>query len=242
MTKEMLARFAKFRVLDDHPYTHHTQKGQGNEPTDMYPIIDIRSLPETKEIDLADAFEKLAKQYQELDTCIEVTTSFLDLPCKKGCSDCCHESVFLTPLEFFYVWDWVQKEIPTEIRENMIERGLAIYEENRDLIEAFELPPPDGERDHFSIAERLKFTCPFLDGLGRCQVYPVREIFARLFGCSFDDGNGVYGCELVQEHLLGKRVSLLPARGMARYLHKLPLTEKRQVYPYYIHRLFGEKN
>ena len=80
---------------------------------------------------------------------------------------------------------------------------------------------------------------PLLGPGGACSVYPRRELYARLFGCSFNDAGGVYGCHLVGDHLAGKQVTLLPARATARRLNELPLTELRQVYPFYIHALYG---
>jgi hypothetical protein len=62
---------------------------------------------------------------------------------------------------------------------------------------------------------------------------------ARLFGCTFNDAGGLYACHLVADHVGDQTVTLLRARPTWRRLLDLPLTHKRQVYPYYIHLLFG---
>lgn len=190
-------------------------------------------------VDLPAALGQLHAIYADVDARNAKNTRDLDLPCHRGCDMCCHESVFLTPLEFYAVWTYVQDTYDDATRSAMVQEGLRLFGQFRPLIEALEQPPPAGERDHFSIAQQIKFTCPFLGSAGECRVYPARELLARLFGCSFNDELGIYGCHLVAKHLAGKSVTLLPARGTARRLHDLPLTHKRQVYPYYLHALYG---
>ena len=203
--------------------------------------IDFIGVAATWGVDLPAAFASLAALYDDVDTRNAANTRGLDLPCHRGCDMCCHESVFLTLLEFCYVWDYVQTHFDDEERNRVIGEGLRLYEENRDLIDALDHSPPEGERDHFAIAQKIRFTCPMLGADGACRVYPVRELLARLFGCSFNDTSGVYGCHLVAAHLADKTVRLLPARGTARRMRDLPLTDKRQVYPYYFQLLFGEE-
>ena len=121
----------------------------------------------------------------------------------------------------------------------MVQKGLELYHANRELIEALNGEVPPGQSDHLEIAKRLRFTCPLLGGEGHCLIYPMRELYARMFGCSFNDEGGIYGCHLVGEHLAGKEVTLLRVRPQARRLDTLPLTGARQVYPYYIFSLYG---
>lgn len=59
---------------------------------------------------IGKALEALRDVYRALDERLKKTTGHLKLPCYPeetcgGCSQCCHESVFLTPLEFFLVLD-----------------------------------------------------------------------------------------------------------------------------------------
>ncbi len=204
-----------------------------------YPKIDLRALAREAGVDLDAAVAQLTSLYADVDRRNGTNTSTLDLPCRQGCDACCHESVFLTPLEFFAVWDYVQRHLGDATRQGIIERGLAIYEQESERILALEGPPPPGETDHFAIARQLRFRCPLLGEDGACQVYPARELYARLFGCSFNAEGGVYGCHLVGAHLAGKTVTLVSAPRVARLLEELPLTGKRQVYPYYIDLLYG---
>ena len=204
------------------------------------PLIDLRGLTASVGVDLDAAVAELRGIYSDVDRRNAVNTGHLDLPCHRGCDMCCHESVFLTPLEFFAVWDYVQVHLDEGIRAAIVARGLALYEEHGPRIRALDEPPPNGAEDHFAIARELRFTCPLLGAEGECRVYPVRELYARLFGCTFNETGGIYGCHWVGSHLAGKQVTLLRARPQARRLADLPLTQKRQVYPYYIHMLYGE--
>jgi hypothetical protein len=205
----------------------------------IYPKVDIGALAAAEGVELSDAYEGLWGLYLEVEKRNAKNTLTLALPCRSGCDACCHESVFLTPLEFYCVWEWVQDNYSDEERSEIVRRGLELYSQNRERIAAMNAPPPEGERDHFAIAKDLRFRCPLLDDEGACLVYPVRELYARLFGSSFAADGGIYGCQLVGEHLAGKEVTLLRVDLVAKELDGLPLTGKRQVYPYYIHQLYG---
>lgn len=204
-----------------------------------YPLVDFHAVAEQVGVDLEKALEGLRELYADIDQRNSQNTRDLNLPCHSGCDACCHESVFLTPLEFYGAWDWVQKNVPENERTLMIERGLEIYADNETTIVELNQPVKPGEPSHGALAKTLKFRCPLLGTDGRCGVYPMRELLARLFGCSFNSAGGVYGCHLVGSHLAGKLVTLLPADTTAKRILDLPFTHKRQVYPYYIHQLYG---
>lgn len=204
-----------------------------------FPRVDLHVMAGNAGVDLSRAFDDLRAIYADVDQRNAKNTRDLDLPCHKGCDACCHESVFLTPLEFFLVWDWVQDNLPATTRDAMVDEGLRLYEQHKKTIDALNEPPPAGQKDHLELVRNLRYRCPLLGANGACQVYPVRELYARLFGCSFNDAGGVYGCDLVGNHLGGKTVTLVQLRPTAKRLNDLPLTGKRQVYPYYIDLLYG---
>lgn len=204
-----------------------------------YPDIDLFAWAAGVGVDLRAALLALQNIYQDIDERHRQNTAKLDLPCHRGCDKCCRNSVFLTPLEFLAAWNFAQTNLSLNERRLIIEKGLALFAKFRDLIEAFEQPPPPGHRDHLVIAEKLNFVCPVLGETGQCLVYPARELYARMFGNSFNDDGSLYACDWVGAHLAGREVSLLRVRPHARRVNELPLTYKRQVYPYFLHRLFG---
>lgn len=201
---------------------------------------DLHGMAAQAGVDLDAAMDGLKTLLADVDARNAALTGGLNLPCHRGCSMCCHESVFITPLEFFTVWHYVQTTLDDTTRTQMVRAGLALYRQHRATIQALDAPPPAGEVDHLSVARTLRFACPMLSESGACRVYPVRELLARVFGCSFDDAGAVYGCHLVAAHLADKTVTMLRARPTWRRLLDLPLTHKRQVYPYYFNLMFGD--
>lgn len=205
-----------------------------------HPPKDLRALARARGVDLDEALARLKELYADVDARNERNTRGLELPCARGCSACCEESVFLTRLEFYGAWDHLQTHVDEATLDVIVDEGLALYARHRELIDAFERPPPAGSDDHTAIAVELKFRCPLLSPDGACRVYPMREILGRLFGCSFNDASGIYGCHLVGRHLAGRTLTLVKARPMASRVHLLPLGERQQVYPYWIQELYGE--
>src|SRR2546428_8410332 len=118
----------------------------------QFPRVDLHALAAAEGVDLSAALARLLAIYADVDARNAANTRSLDLPCHRGCDMCCHDSVFLTPLEFYCVWDWVQGHLDDETRAQIVTRGLALYSQHRSLIEALELPPPEGDKDHWRVA------------------------------------------------------------------------------------------
>ena len=188
-------------------------------------------------VDLHAVFPLLEQFYASIDARNAHNTQGLNLPCRSGCSHCCHECVFLTPLEFFYVWNFVQTHFSKSDQETILLHGLALYGQYKDIIEACNVPPTDPEKGHFEIVQNMRFACPFLSTAGACRVYPVRELYARLFGCSFEKPGVVYGCHMVEGILAGQTVRLLSTQAVKSQFRALPLTHMRQVYPYFMREI-----
>ena len=191
---------------------------------------------------LQEGFNALAQLYKELDLALAKSTAALNLPCKAGCDACCHQSVFLTPLEFLAAWDWLQSELEISELHEVVTDALSIYRVQQSVIDRLDLPPEHDADDHFTIVETLRFRCPLLSSTRQCRVHPARELYARLFGGAWERRPGaLYACHIVSEHLEGKELSLLVTRDWAQKLNQLPLTHRRTVYPAYIAELYGVK-
>ena len=206
-------------------------------PTDA---IDLEAAARALGVELAPALAALRALLADVDRVVDDASAPLGLPCHRGCSMCCHQSVFLTPLEFFYAWDWAQRHLDGARRAAMVRRGLALYHHHRATIDALGQRGGDGQQaSHDALARGLRFRCPLLGDDDACSVHPARELFARLFGGSFLDGGEIYGCQLVALHLAGRPAALPRARAQARRIADLPLTSMRQVYPWYLHLFYG---
>ncbi len=201
--------------------------------------VDLAAVAQGAGVDLASSLEALEKIYETIDARNAVNTADIGLPCARGCDACCHECVFLTPLEFFAAWQYAQDNFDDARLLTVIEEGLRLYEQYRSEIQVLQTPPAEGEADHFSVAKNIKFRCPLLNADGACGIYPARELLGRLFGCAFNEEGGVYGCDDVGAALGGKTLKLLRVKPAVELLSELPLTQSRQIYPYYIHMLYS---
>ncbi|MBN2360540.1 MAG: hypothetical protein JXR83_13880 [Deltaproteobacteria bacterium] len=201
--------------------------------------IDLAAAAAELGVDLEPACVRLGELYRWIDERIAATTAGLELPCGVGCADCCHDSVvLLSPLEFFYAWDWAQRTLDDLTRAALVDRGRAEYLRLRPQIESLHdaaIAPAVRRRT----ALGLRFTCPMLDAGGRCLIYPVRSLQSRLFGQSFNDQSGIYGCARVGRLLANRTVTLVQASAALHQLQQLPLTFLQQVYPFYLNLFYG---
>ncbi|MCB9637385.1 MAG: hypothetical protein H6728_10395 [Myxococcales bacterium] len=203
----------------------------GWQPLD---VVQLSGLAETA---LSSAFSQIESIYSSVDMVLGAVSRGLDLPCMRGCSACCRQSVFLTPIEFLYGWDWAQKHLSHDALDDIVSRGLSLYQQHQELIEALE-EASHQQRDAFSVARLLRFDCPYLGEDGACRIYPARELLGRLFGASLLEDGALYACSMIEEHLRDIPIAFPRAPQLARALQDLPLTSRRQVYPYYIHHLY----
>ncbi len=196
--------------------------------------VDLRALAAERGVDLDAALKELRGLYADVDARNAKNTAGLNLPCKSGCSSCCEDSVLLTRLEFYGIWDHLQTHCDDATLRQVVDDGLAVYARHADVIVQLTTA-----KDLTRLLRDVSFRCPVLDSAGRCQAYPMREVLGRLFGSSFNDEGGVYGCHLVGAHLAGQLVTLTKARPMASFVHTLPMAERQNIMPFYIHELYG---
>jgi hypothetical protein len=202
-------------------------------------FVDIEAI-ETGDPDvpLSAALASLKEVQRALDERLIATTKQHALPCFEprdgcaSCAQCCHESVFLTPLEWLGVVEHMQAHFSPQELETRVRSALALYDAHRKTIDAFMRTPDNGAADHTDLARTLKFTCPLFSKDG-CTVYPAREVLGRVFGQSFNDEGGIYGCALSGKYFGGQEVTLVRASAWAKKLRSLPLTGYRQVYPWF---------
>lgn len=200
----------------------------------------LRSLAEALGVgsDPERALRPLRALYRRLDDELARSTADLGLPCRSGCSACCHESVFVSGPEFLLVAEALL-EGPRSRRRAVVRAMSELACRFADELELLESIEPGPERDE--VAARVRFRCPLLDADERCSVHPVRELNARVFGQSWDRQRGApYGCGLTHERLrvLGSRAPALPdARAWRRALAaEVPGTEVVHVYPWWFAR------
>lgn len=206
------------------------------QPTDT---VDLHGRCAQEGVDLDDALARLRRVYELVDAANHENTAALELPCHSGCSACCEDAVFMSELEFMAIWHFCQTHIDDAERARMVRRSQRLVHENAEAFAAMAERWAHGMFDLTDLAMPLHLRCPILDDEGRCQAYPWRELWGRLFGQSFNDEGGIYGCHLVGDHLIGRQVTLLPARATGRRLLGLPLTRGSQLLPAWVVHWYG---
>lgn len=212
-------------------------------------IVDIPTGVE--DFSLAQAFFLLGDLYSKVDAHAAVIAEPLELLCKPGCSACCRQCVFVTPLEALYMLHHMQEHLSTEKLRAVIAEAGRIVEQHRERIFAFGHPECPGAPslsdedaaprarplDRVLSAKALSFDCPLLDEAGLCTVYAARELRARLFAVSrLKSRDEYYACDLLGRHLDGKTVQLIDAEAVESIMHLYPLTKGEQVIPYFVWR------
>ena len=212
--------------------------------------LDILSLPTGVDgFSIEQAFEGLADLYARVDAHAASLAPSLDLLCHAGCSGCCRDSVFVTPLEALFLLHHATRTLSGETLRSVVDAGVATFHAHRDRILRFGhvdcpgAPPVDDAStlprpvDRVLAARALSFDCPFLDGGGRCTVYAAREMRARLFGLSrLKSRDEFYACAEMGRRLDGREVRLMDAEAVYSLLKLYPLTAGEQVVPYYLWR------
>jgi len=204
-----------------------------------------------EDFSLEQAFFLLGDLYGKLDAHAEVIAQPLELLCKPGCSACCRQCVFVTPLEALYLMHHMQQHFTALQMACVVTAALKTVELNKERILGFghvecpgapplspeERAPRPRPLDRVLSAKTLIFDCPLLDDGGLCTAYPARELRARLFAVSrLKSRDEYYACDLLGKHLDGKTVKLIDAEGVQEIMHRYPLTEGEQVIPYFLWR------
>lgn len=202
-------------------------------------VVDLHAHCAAQGIDLDDALARLRKVYDLVDEANARNTGGLDLPCHSGCSACCEDAVFMSELEFMALWHFCQTHVDDDERARMVHRSQRLVHDHAAVFAAMADRLARGEHDLTDLAMPLRLRCPILNDDGACQAYSWRELWGRLFGQSFNDEGGIYGCHLVGDHLIGRQVTLLPARATARRLLGLPLTRGSQLLPAWVVQWYG---
>jgi Fe-S-cluster containining protein len=179
----------------------------------------------------ADVVEGLRTFYVTVDEVVSGVSARTSLPCHRGCSQCCKDvPPPLSPSEWKLIVESL-REMPSELRQRVLDRALELYGLNREAIEALQLEP--GRFDDLA-RSTLSYVCPFLVEEA-CAIYPARPHACRLYGNSFIPSQGkMYACHLVEEALLDQDAALVNFEGTVSMLRLYPDTQASQVFPWYV--------
>lgn len=107
------------------------------------------------------------------------------IPCRAGCSACCHGPFDISVADALLVRDAV-RSLPPADRADIVVRARAQIDRMREA-EPSLAPPWDvailGERRFDALSEMLASEpCPALDSAGQCRIYEHRPMICRLMG------------------------------------------------------------
>jgi Fe-S-cluster containining protein len=91
----------------------------------------------------------------------------LSVDCRKGCSWCCHQSVFVVPYEVFYIMHYIDIDPLPDMREGISQ--AAAGKNNR--------------TGKMKMQQLLHYreACPLLDHSGQCIAYNARPMACRIY-------------------------------------------------------------
>ncbi|MBT3704433.1 hypothetical protein HOG17_01480 [Candidatus Peregrinibacteria bacterium] len=163
--------------------------------------------------------EALLEQYklllEKLDQACEKTMQDCkDIPCRKGCCDCCKQMFPLSLIEAFYISEGI-KSLDRKTRRELQRQAEKVLPILAKLdLKQFEISSSSLEdiaQARNSITTSLQSTnldCPLLDA-DICKIYDHRNHDCRIHGVSFDpQTNEIIGC-----HRHPKIFSTAPKKG-----------------------------
>jgi hypothetical protein len=150
--------------------------------------------------------ETLLQQYtillEDLDeTCQEATKNIPEIPCRKGCSDCCKQLFPLSFIEAFYINEGFKKldrKTRRELERKAEKQKNLLKDLKLETLETFSNSLEDVAKARNDLTHTLQSTnteCPFLTQENICELYPYRNHDCRVHGVSFDKSTGeIVGC------------------------------------------------
>src|SRR6185295_18897597 len=107
------------------------------------------------------------------------------IPCRSGCSACCHGPFDISAADALLVRDAV-RALPAELRFDLRRRAEAQIGAMRrlepDLVAPWDITLLGEERFDELVEAFEEAPCPALDDLGACRIYERRPMICRLMG------------------------------------------------------------
>lgn len=123
---------------------------------------------------------------------LEATQAVKEIPCKKGCFDCCKQIFPLSLIEAYWLNDGF-KNLPLKLRREL-ERSAHKYQQKLATfdITQFEISSDDLQEiakkrnELVTTMRKIPMDCPILSPEGICHLYPQRNHDCRIHGVSYD--------------------------------------------------------
>ncbi|MDB2115667.1 YkgJ family cysteine cluster protein [Clostridium paraputrificum] len=154
-----------------------------------------------KDIKSNSKYSKTFKLYKQIDKIIEESASNLNLniQCKKGCSECCHQVFSISEVEFCIIADYLLEHLRPKIND-IFEKSNDIYNYIKDNDPLFfnklsnningNNPILNNFSDLYNFllpthTSLIPHGCIFLNNNNECSIYKVRPVICRTHGVSY---------------------------------------------------------
>ncbi len=116
-------------------------------------------------------FETISAMYKGIDDLIDSILQLakkqnVSIDCKKGCSWCCHQAIFANSYEVHFLGNYIEKNLPKNIRKEILHDAKSKELKTSTLNEAEVL--------------NFKHPCPLLKN-GACLAYDARPMACRIY-------------------------------------------------------------
>lgn len=148
---------------------------------------------------LLDHYQALLKEIDR--KCDEAQKNVPEIPCKKGCFDCCKQLFPLSMIEAYYL-NHGFKKLPRKLRRELQLKAKKYQEKLKKLNFAqYELSADSLEKIAFTrraltlALNSARMDCPILSETGLCQLYDYRNHDCRIHGMAYDQNTKeLIGC------------------------------------------------
>src|SRR4051794_2583778 len=79
-----------------------------------------------KEIESHSAFAQLENFYTRLDD--RINNEKGNLPCRRGCAQCCYDHFSVTSVEWYYILNWIRDKLGMSKVHEIIDKGYEIWD------------------------------------------------------------------------------------------------------------------
>jgi Fe-S-cluster containining protein len=148
----------------------------------------------------------LLQQYKILlraldEKCAAACNDIPEIPCKKGCHDCCKQLFPLSMIEAFYINEGLQtldrasrrkfERLAKKGQSTLADLNLSQFEISSDSLEDIS----DARNQLTKTLQSTKMDCPLITKDGTCTLYEHRNHDCRIHGQSYDTHTGeIVGC------------------------------------------------
>jgi Fe-S-cluster containining protein len=117
-------------------------------------------------------YASTTRMFEAVDGLIDSLLSYakrenVNIDCKKGCSYCCYQPIYLVSHEVDYLYDHIKRNFSNEKQRQVLKKAAKLNEQRKKM-------------DKQALMNH-KAPCPLLDSKGNCMTYTARPMACRIY-------------------------------------------------------------